>query len=186
MAGALGAAVGTGALGGIEAVAAGASVVRQIDTVVNRQIDFDIAAIAHTGHLPAVQCPVDLTVRRPRPGLLVWASAVAGTGFAFWLLSTLVLLLITQGGAGVGRSQGELLSTVLFIPPFIGAFGLLAGVLVGAFAWLGEGKARFREGYIAYHVRPWWEYRELARVALDRGQDDAGRVQYNLALRRLG
>lgn len=176
------AAAGAAAGAGV-GVAAMRSADKRMVALVDGQIDRDTQTLVRTGRLEPLPAPVPMSPRRPRSSAALWVLGILGTGFVFWLVSTLAMV---GACALVGTRGSEALAGTLFIPPFVGVVGMFCGIAVALALRLREAQARYTEAYTEVHVRPWWHWRQGASRALGQGTASPEQVLNDMQGWRLG
>lgn len=171
-------------IGGAGLLLGGGIMSREINRVArlaNAQIDRDDQALVRAGRLLEVGPPLDLKWRRPKGIVRCYLTGMALGGFAFWAVGMVVLIAVYHG-TDLGRTaqQGEAIIGPFFWAGMVGLLGWFLGLtLLGSLLWLREVRSRVTEGLLT-RVRPWWDRREQARVALDRGVVMAEAVREDL------
>lgn len=172
-----GGAAAAGAAGAFGGRVARSKDVEKMDEAVAR----DVEALRTTGRLAPVSDPVfALEPRAEKTILNRYLVGIVIGGFLVWLV-TLIILLVSIEATGQEATLVEKVFPSLMFAGMAGLAGfVLPGILIGAFLWLREARARVRDA-TAENYRLFWGERERGAQALASGQANPTQVAAVLA-----
>lgn len=147
--------------------------------LMDADVQRDLDSLRSTGAIPTgVQPTFSLTPHRQKSMLSRYLLGVGLGGFGAWLL-TLIIALVVIEGTGQDGAPVEKVIPSLMVAALVGLGGFVVPVLlIGAWLWIREARARVREA-TAEGYRAYWGERERGAQALAQGQatpDQVGEV----------
>lgn len=138
--------------------------------LMDADVQRDLDSLRGTGSLPqGVQPRFSLTPHHQRGIVSRYALGIGLGGFGAWLL-TLVIALAVIDGTGQEGAAAEKVIPSLMVAALVGCGGfIIPGLLIGAWLWIRESRARVREA-TAEVYRAYWSERERGAQALAQGQ----------------
>lgn len=138
--------------------------------LMDADVQRDLDSLRGAGAIPTgVQPTFSLTPHRQKGMLSRYLLGVGLGGFGAWLL-TLVIALAVIEGTGQEGSPFEKVFPSLMFAGVVGLGGFVVpGLLIGAWLWARESRARIREA-TAEAYRVYWSERERGSAALAQGQ----------------
>lgn len=133
------------------------------------QVQRDLWHLGAEGHLSEEQPILPLRPRRQWHGVVCYAAGILGTGFVAWLVTVVITAAVVAAWDTPDMHASEQFTTPLFAGFVVGVLAFVPGILVGAFLWIREVRARIREA-VAIPYREYWSERQRGAVALQAGQ----------------
>ena len=157
---------GTAAVGAVAGRGA-----RGKDTMVmDQDVQRDLDSLLTTGSLPhGVQPAFSLTPRRQRGIVSRYLLGIGLGGFGAWLVTLVIAVAVIEGTGQEGAAAEKVIPS-LMVAALVGFGGfIIPGLLIGAWLWIRESRARIREA-TAETYRMYWAERERGSAALAQGQ----------------
>lgn len=141
----------------------------------------DLDSLWTTDALPqGMQPRFALTPHHQRGIVSRYLLGVGLGGFLTWLLALVIALVIIEGTGQDGAAAEKVIPS-LMVAALVGFGGfIIPGLLIGAWLWIRESRARIREA-TAETYRMYWVARERATAALAHGQATPDQVAHMLA-----
>lgn len=149
--------------------------------LMDADVQRDLDSLRGTGALPTgVQPRFSLTPHRQRGIVGRYALGVGLGGFFAWLLTLIIALAVIEGTGQDGAAAEKVIPS-LMVAGLVGLGGFVVpGLLLGAWLWIREARARVREA-TGEMYREYWSERERGSAALAQGQATPDQVVEVLA-----
>lgn len=116
-----------------------------------------------SGMLPHAEPSFQLTPHTTRSAVRCYAMGILASGFLVWLITTILVSAVTSATGLADPSRGVGGSPIfggLFMGFILGTCGfVIPGILVGAYLWIRESKARVHET-VGRPYRAYWQHRQ--------------------------